>query len=313
MSGSTTAGACACGAPNAPGQLECDACFEKGCAALLVARPAPAPAPEVTCGKCGRSVRRVSEPAGLCTTCEQDAARAEREAEERARREAQRRALEDSPHRCPGGCGVRMIRAGAMCGDCAAKAQRERDRAWASDVTAQGMPARYRDNAFAGAELARRVKDPKAIALVRAACVPETDRIVLVGAPGVGKTSLAAAAMRELSGQRTHVGVYVDARSLAFARSHSRLGAEAELVRQVVDAEILLLDDLGLDPDVHHSAIPDVVYQRHAACRTTIVTTSLTDAESAARFGAGVARRLFEAVDGALVLELKAPGRRSTR
>jgi DNA replication protein DnaC len=175
------------------------------------------------------------------------------------------------------------------------------------------MPARYRDNAFAGAELARRVKDPKAIALVRAACVPETDRIVLVGAPGVGKTSLAAAAMRELSGQRTHVGVYVDARSLAFARSHSRLGAEAELVRQVVDAEILLLDDLGLDPDVHHSAIPDVVYQRHAACRTTIVTTSLTDAESAARFGAGVARRLFEAVDGALVLELKAPGRRSTR
>lgn len=314
MSGSTNPGTCVCGAPTAPGKLECDACFQHGCEQLEAKRTRkPAPAPQPTCSKCRRSVLRVFDPGHLCIACREDASKAEGELEQRERAEAHRLALEASPHRCAGGCGLRTLRPDVTCRDCAANAQRQRERAWACERTAIGIPARYRDNAFDGAELAARVKDPKAIAPVHDACRVGTDRIVLVGAAGVGKTSLAAAALRELSYQRTQVGVYVDARSLAFARTHSSLGAEAALVREVLDAELLVLDDVGLDPDAHHSAVPDVIYDRHARCALTIVTTSLSAEQAAARYGAGVARRLFEAVESALVLELKAPARRTSR
>jgi hypothetical protein len=88
-------------------------------------------------------------------------------------------------------------------------------------------------------------------------------RIVLVGAAGVGKTSLGVAVVRELSYQRTQIGMYCDARSLAFARRIARSALKRLSSAQVIDA------DLGLDPDVHHSAVGDVLYQRHAKCGST--------------------------------------------
>jgi len=217
----------------------------------------------------------------------------------------ERRDLEASPHRCKSGCGQPTPWAEMRCEACTLRTQCARRQARSVAKTSRALPARYREMRLDGPELARRVMDPEAIALVRRACTSDTDRVVLVGPSGVGKTSLAAAAAIELSYQRSHVGAYVRAGSLALARAHSALGAEALLVQQVLAADLLVVDDLGLDPQGHHSAVADVLYQRYDECKTTIVTTSLTDAETSGRYGTGVARRLFEAVDSALVLQLK--------
>ena len=62
----------------------------------------------------------------------------------------------------------------------------------------------------------------------------------------------------------------------------------------------MLLDDLGCEPEscmiygVHHLPITDIIYERYRYQRTTIITTNLTDAELARRYGPRVTDRLEE-------------------
>ena len=65
-------------------------------------------------------------------------------------------------------------------------------------------------------------------------------------------------------------------------------------VEVALEASVLVLDDLDLAPEVHGSAVVDVIHARHRENLPTIVTTTLTPAETAQRFGDGSARRLFE-------------------
>jgi DNA replication protein DnaC len=151
--------------------------------------------------------------------------------------------------------------------------------------------------------LRQRVPDTAATAKAKAAVRNfSIDRLVLFGPAGVGKTSIGTAAVKAVALERRLDGHFVDARSLAVARSRSGLGAEPRLVADAINADCLLLDDLGLDSAQQHgSAVADVVYARHAKRALLIVTLAIAPSDIAARYGDGIARRLLED-DGASVL-----------
>lgn len=136
--------------------------------------------------------------------------------------------------------------------------------------------------------------------------LPTSTSVVFLGAPGIGKTSLAIAMLRatlerELDASNIDRGDTVAiARKYRFAHAHrldaARLGGPAGLseIESATRAPILLLDDLGEGAKIPSTAVPDVVQERHAESRPTWFTTSLTPKEIAERYGGGIARRVFE-------------------
>ncbi len=59
-------------------------------------------------------------------------------------------------------------------------------------------------------------------------------------------------------------------------------------------ASVLVLDDLGRDEDIKSNPVPAIIADRHAEKRVTWITTELTPAEIAKRYGDGIARRICE-------------------
>jgi hypothetical protein len=133
------------------------------------------------------------------------------------------------------------------------------------------------------------------------------ERIVFAGAAGSGKTSLAVALLRELYEsavkpdakpalvRRAEGAMFASAYDLSKARARHPLGhGEAPLIDAALRATTLVIDDLGSERDGYQSAVTEVLYERHAECRTTWVTTWLDAAKARERYGDGIARRIFE-------------------
>ena len=270
------------------------------CASCFEAEPRVGQEP---CVVCSRPRGYSDDPDGLCTPC----------AEKVGQRVAQvcledqvasiLRQFEDSPHRCRGGCGSHMLAADQECSDCGARRKDMEDRG--SCAGAYHTPKRYHWARFDAPELQRRVMVPAQIATARAACVDGTTLIVFVGPAGVGKTSLAFAAARQLAYNRKVQIRYEAAPLLALARVQAPLGDEAPSVADAIAARLLVLDDVGVDPNVPTSPVTDVIYARYHDSRTTIITTSLDHASAAQRYGDGIARRIFEQVEGTYIIDLR--------
>lgn len=165
---------------------------------------------------------------------------------------------------------------------------------------------------FGGAELARRVRPPSAIPIVQ----ESAESSVLFGASSSGKTSLACAVLHEavvmavrvallpladaqaLACYRVGLGIrFATAYALAKAQMYTPLGQMPKLIEQALGASILVIDDLGMEIDVYKtssSAVLEVIHERHAEERRTIVTTNLRPDELDGRYGQGIARRLRE-------------------
>jgi hypothetical protein len=139
------------------------------------------------------------------------------------------------------------------------------------------------------------------------ACVVGRESLALVGPTGAGKTSLGIALVRGVVDRamrkdatprdvaRAKKCFYVSAFDLARDRARYPLGeGETPLVRRSMFASVLLIDDLGNEPDSQLSAVSDVIYERHAQGRPTWVTTYLDEPACGAKYGALVARRIFE-------------------
>lgn len=155
---------------------------------------------------------------------------------------------------------------------------------------------------FSAPELAKRVKSASAIT---EAMKPITsDGAVLTGPAGFGKTSLSVAMLANWINP-DHLAdrdamfaarrlMFTTSFVLAKARSMARLGDEAGPVACALEASLLVIDDLGAEPEYKTSAIPEVIHERHQAGAPTIITTGFTPTDIATRYGDGIARRVFE-------------------
>jgi hypothetical protein len=223
-----------------------------------------------------------------------------------AAEEAERQRL-DAP-RCPGGCGRGRLprEAATMCEQCiegrrAERAVREMVAGWRCR-----LPRQYRELVFGSDALAARVRDGTAIPRALAACTPTTQRILLVGAAGVGKSSLAAASYMALGVARGDGhGCYVHAKQLAVARSQHELGSEAPIIADAMSADVCIVDDVGVEPtDARGSAVSDLIYERYNRALPTIYTTSLTPKNVVDLYGDGCKRRLYEGVADSFVIAM---------
>jgi DNA replication protein DnaC len=155
------------------------------------------------------------------------------------------------------------------------------------------IPAAYQWARFSAPELRERA----GIAAAGALCdtVWRFPRLIFVGAAGSGKTSLAVACLRRWVYETTRVAGFFHANELGMARIQHPAGrGEPELVERAKKWPLVLIDDLGSERGIAGCAVPDVIYVRHAEDRPTWLTTGLSRRDIVDRYGAGIARRVFE-------------------
>ena len=129
--------------------------------------------------------------------------------------------------------------------------------------------------------------------------------MLLLGGTGAGKTTLAAAIWRAQADRVLAPGatvrelywaermVWVHAKALSTARREAPLGHEVPLLREAKRASVLVLDDLGQDAEADKDDVVDVLQEREAAMRPTILTCGF-GLERLAKYGEHIVRRLTE-------------------
>ena len=134
--------------------------------------------------------------------------------------------------------------------------------------------------------------------------------LFLLGPPGVGKTHLAVAVLRRVI-ERTHAhGLFFDTRELLrlIRTTYDPIvqATESEVLRPVLDADLLVLDDLGAEKTSEwvEETLNHIVNHRYSQRRTTLFTSNYddkpdqTDPDSLVfRIGVRMRSRLHEMCD----------------
>ena len=180
---------------------------------------------------------------------------------------------------------------GAQCEPCVARA-----RAWRLDearaAARDSVPTHFRWPDLDGSALRARVTPPSAINEARAEIDFGGLVLLLSGDAGSGKTSLACALLLGHVASGEHGSArYVTSRDLGRADRDSRLGAEPPILRAARAASMLVIDELGSEPS-GREAVRDIIVDRHAAERPTILASWLGRRSVGERYGAGVERRI---------------------
>lgn len=121
--------------------------------------------------------------------------------------------------------------------------------------------------------------------------------LILLGAPGTGKTHLAAAVLQAL--MPAHVGAYTTTMDLIRKLRGSwggREGSEADVLQALADLPLLVIDEIGVQfgSDGERIHLHDVLDRRYRDMRPTILITNLDDAGFQAFVGDRVYDRLTE-------------------
>jgi len=159
--------------------------------------------------------------------------------------------------------------------------------------------ANFEPNTDSLREAARR-----AAAFLEAFPVPAKG-LLFHGRHGVGKTHLAVAILKDAIRLKGARGYFYETRELLKLVRDTYAGGEAtemEVLRPVLDADLLVLDDLGAEKTSEwvQETLGLVVNTRYAERRPTIFTTNLADTASddvnslVVRIGARTRSRLFE-------------------
>jgi DNA replication protein DnaC len=107
--------------------------------------------------------------------------------------------------------------------------------------------------------------------------------LMLIGPPGIGKTHIAVAVLRDVIGRTAARGLYYDTRALLrdIRSTYNPVlhMAEMDVIRPVMEAEILVLDDLGAErlTDWVEETMSLIVNTRYNERRPTIFTSNYED------------------------------------
>ena len=167
----------------------------------------------------------------------------------------------------------------------------ERCECWRADaartlLTAARIPPRYRACdlstfvTYENPQLLRTVD--KARRFIEAFPVVEKG-LLLIGPPGIGKTHIAVAALRQVVSEKRVRGLYYDTRSLlnTIRSTYDPVTrtSEVDVLRPVMEAELLVLDDLGAErlTDWVDETMNFIVNTRYNDRRPTIFTSNYED------------------------------------
>ena len=190
---------------------------------------------------------------------------------------------------CPT-CGVKHSMMGE-CYDCMHGTLSKRDRDERIRAGVRVVPERYRLPLKVDVLKERGVS---AHAVAKATEALRAHRVVLLSpTTGHGKSSLL--------GAMACAAVARNSATVAWVPSYELAGDAFALPESWTEADIVALDDLGNDRDMKSNLTQSLLEQRYAEQRALWVSTALTEAEMAKRYGTNNVRRIFE---GATVIRL---------
>jgi DNA replication protein DnaC len=140
---------------------------------------------------------------------------------------------------------------------------------------------------------------------------PVVDRgLLLIGPPGIGKTHIAVAVLKQVIHTSAARGIFYDTRDLlrVIRSTYNPLvrTAEMDILQPVMDADLLVLDDLGAEKTSEwvEETLNLIVNTRYNQRRATILTTNYEESDDPTdpnsllvRIGIRMHSRLYEMCD----------------